>query len=106
MLEVCQSAFFLCLRVINNVNPILGTKFNVTYDPIEKLSKGEITELPSHPELYAMAPKEVFQSIFSLFGRWVVEGLFNVPEDLSLNAKFPEIKTTKLSEIVGAWKGH
>lgn len=56
--------------------------------------------------MYSMAPKEVFQGIFALFGKWIINGDFDVPEDISLNAKFPDIKTTKLSEIVGAWKGH
>ncbi|KAL7920133.1 hypothetical protein ACQKWADRAFT_299444 [Trichoderma austrokoningii] len=83
-----------------------GTKFHVTYDPVEKLNKGEVTELPSHVAMYAIAPKEVFQGIFSLFGKWIIDGGFDVPEDISLNAKFPDIKTTKLSEVIGAWKGH
>ncbi|UKZ95785.1 uncharacterized protein TrAFT101_010600 [Trichoderma asperellum] len=83
-----------------------GTKFNVTHDSVEKLNKGEVTELPSHPAMYSIAPKEVFQGILSLFGKWIIDGGFDVPEEISLNAKFPDIKTTKLSEIVGAWKGH
>ncbi|KAL6872507.1 hypothetical protein HDV57DRAFT_505364 [Trichoderma longibrachiatum] len=83
-----------------------GTKFDVTYDPVEKLSKGEITELPSHKEIYPIFPKAMFQGLFALFSLWIIEGRLDVPEDKSLNAKFPEIQTTKLSEIVGAWKGH
>ncbi|UKZ81497.1 hypothetical protein TrVFT333_009269 [Trichoderma virens FT-333] len=83
-----------------------GTKFTVTYDPPEKLAKGEITELPSHPGMYPYFPKPALQGLFSLFGSWVLDGRLNVPEEKSLNVKFPEIKTTKLAEIVGAWKGH
>ncbi|KAL7906507.1 hypothetical protein GGI35DRAFT_471070 [Trichoderma velutinum] len=83
-----------------------GTKFNVTYDAPEKLAKGEITELPSHSDVYAFFPKPLLQGLFSIFSLWVLDGSLNVPEDKSLNAKFPEIKTTKLAEIVGAWKGH
>lgn len=56
--------------------------------------------------MYSIAPKEVLQGIFSLFGKWIIDGGFDVPEEISLNAKFPDIKTTKLNEIVGAWKGH
>ncbi|KAL6787496.1 hypothetical protein J3E68DRAFT_418144 [Trichoderma sp. SZMC 28012] len=83
-----------------------GTKFTVTYDPPEKLAKGEITELPSHPALYPYFPKPAMQGLFSLFASWVLDGSLKAPEDKSLNAKFPEIKTTKLAEVVGAWKGH
>lgn len=46
------------------------------------------------------------QGLFSLFASWVLDGSLKAPEGKSLNAKFPEIKTTKLAEIVGAWKGH
>ncbi|KAM0263897.1 hypothetical protein ACHAQJ_000932 [Trichoderma viride] len=83
-----------------------GTKFNVAHDSVEKLSKGEITELPSHPNLYSILPKQAFQGLLALFASWIIDGSFDVPEENSLNAKFPEIKTTKLSEIIGAWKGH
>ncbi|KAK1237170.1 hypothetical protein MKX07_006049 [Trichoderma sp. CBMAI-0711] len=83
-----------------------GTKFDVTYDSVEKLAKGEITELPSHREIYPVFPKAMLQGLFALFSLWIVEGRLDVPEDKSLNAQFPEIKTTKLSETVGAWKGH
>ncbi|KAL6872128.1 NAD(P)-binding protein [Trichoderma novae-zelandiae] len=82
-----------------------GAKFDVKYDSVEKLSKGEITELPSHPEVYAVFPKPLMQAFFTLFSLWIIEGRLNLPEEKSLNAKFPEIKTTKLSEIVSAWKG-
>jgi hypothetical protein len=85
---------------------IAGTKFDVTYDSVEKLAKGEITELPSHHEIYPVFPKAMLQGLFALFSLWIVEGRLDVPEEKSLNAKFPQIKTTKLSEIVGAWKGH
>ncbi|KAK4073162.1 uncharacterized protein Triagg1_5442 [Trichoderma aggressivum f. europaeum] len=83
-----------------------GTKFKVTFDSPEKLAKGEITELPSHPDLYAYFPKPALQALFSLFSTWILDGSLIAPADKSLNAKFPEIKTTKLAEIVGAWKGH
>ncbi|KAL7934702.1 hypothetical protein V8C35DRAFT_301619 [Trichoderma chlorosporum] len=93
-------------RLVALAEEARGTKFNVVYDSPEKLAKGEITELPSHPAMYPHLPKPAFQALFSMFARWVLDGRLNMPEEKSLNAKFPEIKTTKLAEIVGAWKGH
>jgi len=77
----------------------------VTYDPIEKLEKGEMTELPSHISLYPFRPKPVIQARFSMFGVLGSNGLMYLPEEKTLNKKFPEIKTTSVREIVSAWKG-
>lgn len=76
------------------------------YDPIEKLQENEITELPSHLEVYPFFPKPALQAFLAMFGRWVVSGRFHVPEDKALNAKFPDIQTSKVNDIVGLWKGH
>lgn len=82
-----------------------GSKFTVTYDPIEKLQRGEITELPSHQQLYPFLPKPMLQGFMALFGRYVVEGKFDLPTDKSLNEKFPEIQTMKVKDIAALWKG-
>lgn len=83
-----------------------GDKFTVTYDPVEKLHKGEVTELPSHPSMYAYIPKPMLSGMLSMFGLWAVYGIMHSSREGSLNEKFPEIKTTSFKEIVGAWKGH
>lgn len=81
-----------------------GSKFNVTYDSVDKLAKGELTELPSHPPIYQFIPKPVVQGLFSMFGVWVTEGVFDFPEDVVLNKKYPEIQTKKLKDVVALWK--
>jgi hypothetical protein len=43
--------------------------------------------------------------LLSKFGLWVANGIMHVPKEGSLNEKFPEIATTSVKEIVGAWKG-
>ncbi|KAI8654201.1 NmrA domain-containing protein [Fusarium sp. Ph1] len=57
-----------------------GTKFTVNYDPVEKLKKGEISELPGQ-------------------GHW------NLPEENSLNRRFPEIETLKVKDAFKGWEG-
>ncbi|KAM0330565.1 hypothetical protein ACHAQA_003512 [Verticillium albo-atrum] len=91
------------LRIAEEVK---GTKFKVTYDSLELLRSGKITELPSHPPMYEHMPKEQIQSIFSVFGLWFHEGLYNLQPEKTLNQVFPEIKAWTVREFLElAWKG-
>ncbi|KAK1472734.1 hypothetical protein CABS01_16200 [Colletotrichum abscissum] len=62
-----------------------GKKFHVTYDSVQKLQSGEITELPGQVAAYSYFPKQWAQQLFSTFGFWVTEGLFDFPKDRALN---------------------
>ncbi|ERS97613.1 hypothetical protein HMPREF1624_05784 [Sporothrix schenckii ATCC 58251] len=83
-----------------------GAKFAVSYDSPASLAKNEITELPLHVAFYKMVPKPMVQGMMAMFGRWVLEGRFDVPVEKTLNVQFPEVKTSSAAEIVGKWKGH
>ncbi|KAM6480970.1 hypothetical protein HDV62DRAFT_398271 [Trichoderma sp. SZMC 28011] len=82
-----------------------GSKFKVTYDSLEKLEKGEASELPSNAAEYKHLPKHILQMYFSKFGQYIIAGLFDTPDEKSLNKVFPEVKTTTVQEVVGLWKG-
>ncbi|KPM41025.1 hypothetical protein AK830_g5565 [Neonectria ditissima] len=83
-----------------------GEKFTVTYDSVEKLQNGEITELPGQIAAYSYFPKEWVQRLFSVFGNWVTEGVFDFPEEKALNKQFPHIKVTTVKEMLNkAWGG-
>jgi hypothetical protein len=82
-----------------------GAKFKVTFDSEEKLAHNEITELPSHPYLYPYFPKPLLVGLLSKFGLWAVKGIMVVPKEGSLNEKFPEVETSSVADVVGAWKG-
>ncbi|KAF4540747.1 NmrA-like family protein [Lasiodiplodia theobromae] len=85
---------------------VKGTKFKVTYDSLDLLRSGKVTELPSHLSLYEHMPKEEIQSIFSVFGIWFHEGLFNLQPKKRLNDVFPHIKAYTVRELLeSAWKG-
>jgi len=82
-----------------------GTKFQVAYDGVDKLRRGEPTELPGQVQIYEYFPKEMFQGIASVFGLWFAEGLFDITPERSLNDSFPEIKTLKVEDMLNkAWK--
>ncbi|KAK0705795.1 hypothetical protein B0T21DRAFT_320564 [Apiosordaria backusii] len=85
-----------------------GVKFDVKYDSVENMRKGEATELPGQVALYKYLPKEVLQGMTSAFGAWFEEGVFELkPEGQGqgfLNEKFPEVKPMKAKEMLEeAW---
>ncbi|KEF62390.1 uncharacterized protein A1O9_00362 [Exophiala aquamarina CBS 119918] len=90
------------LRIAEEVR---GSKFTVTYDSVEKLERGDMTELPSHPAIYPFFPKQIFQQYFSMFALYVTIGLFDFPEEKTLNKEFPEIKTTTVRDMLQNWVG-
>ena len=77
----------------------------MVYDDLEKLKRGEVTELPSQTSLYSTIPREFVQAISSTFGIWVNRGDLDFDENKALNQKLPELKTVKLKELLErAWK--
>jgi hypothetical protein len=79
-----------------------GIPFEVQYDPIEKLEKGEVTELPSHKEELANSPfpEPLARQILALLGRWTIEGQFDVLVEASLNRMFPNIKPLTVRDVL------
>lgn len=83
-----------------------GTKFTVSYDSLETLKSGKITELPSHVSLYPYFPKEQLQGLFAAFGIMFETGAFNFKPEHTINQDFPEIKPKSIKELVSeAWTG-
>lgn len=84
---------------------VKGTKFQVTYDPLEDLKAGKVTELPSHPQLYPFFPKERLQGFLSVLGLIFEQGHFDLKPDRTINQDFPEIKAGTFRELfTKAWK--
>lgn len=69
-----------------------GAKFDTTYDSLESLRAGQITELPSHAEAYPYFPNPMLQGFFASFSILFGEGYLNFQPEKSLNDQFPEIK--------------
>lgn len=81
-----------------------GTKFNITYDSVEKLKKAETTELPGQTAMYPYFPKEALQAISSTFGLWYEEGVLGFKAEKTLNQQFPEVKIWTVKEFLqAAW---
>ncbi|KAF5661914.1 isoflavone reductase like IRL [Fusarium heterosporum] len=79
-------------ELVKIAEDVTGDKFNVTYDSVEKMEKGELTELPGHVPMYSRAPKVILQKMMSAYGLWCEEGAFNLDDSRTLNDVFPDIK--------------
>ncbi|KAH7483720.1 hypothetical protein FOMA001_g7369 [Fusarium oxysporum f. sp. matthiolae] len=101
-----ETKFFNLQKNLASSDTLIGSKFTVSYDALEKLQKGEVTELPSHRESYGFFPKAALQGFLSMLGRYVVEGRLDIPADKALNAKFTDIQTLKVKEAIELWRGH
>lgn len=83
-----------------------GSKFSVTYNDISELRQGRIVDIPAWRELYSTFPKEMFIEMFSAFGLAMAIGDVHFDKSQSLNAKYPDIETTKLRNIIPKyWTG-
>ncbi|KAG4440174.1 hypothetical protein IFR05_004319 [Cadophora sp. M221] len=82
---------------------VTGSKFETSYDSVEKMKRGEITELPSHVLVYPFFPKVALQGMLALFGTWFESGEFDFATSggVYLNEKFPEIKPTSIEQVIG-----
>ena len=84
-----------------------GEKFKVTYDSVEKLKRGETTEIPSQEAVYPFFPKEALHGLAATFGLWWEEGVLGFRPERTLNQQFPEVKTWTVKEFLQeAWGKH
>lgn len=82
-----------------------GTKFSVTYDSVDSLKEGKVSELPSHAAMYGFLPKEQLQGILATFGLMFEGGLFDL-KGPSIAQEFPDIKLRSMKELLTeAWEG-
>ncbi|KAH6967592.1 hypothetical protein BKA56DRAFT_622467 [Ilyonectria sp. MPI-CAGE-AT-0026] len=100
----CYSDKVTLNEVVKLAEKITGSKFDVAYDSVEKLQRGEITELPAHVESYSVIPKKILQEVFATYCLYAIDGLHDFPKENTLNAKFPEIKTTTIEDMLNLWK--
>jgi nucleoside-diphosphate-sugar epimerase len=85
---------------------VRGAKFETSYDSLETLRAGQLTELPSHVAGYPYFPKPMLQSFFSSFSILFEEGYLNLQPEKTLNDQFPDIKARTVKDLLTeAWQG-
>ncbi|KAK5651245.1 hypothetical protein OQA88_12653 [Cercophora sp. LCS_1] len=83
---------------------VKGTKFEVVYDDVEQLKRGESSELPAQVPLYQFIPKQFLSGMAAAMGLWTDQGLFDMKPEKWLNEEV-EIETLKVKEMLEkAWK--
>ncbi|RAK96090.1 NAD(P)-binding protein [Aspergillus ibericus CBS 121593] len=79
---------------------ILGTKFTIHHDSVEKLQRFEVTELPGHRALYKHFPRKAFQWFMATFELFTTDGSSRIMREGALNERFPEIHTLTVKELL------
>ncbi|KAJ4264213.1 hypothetical protein NW762_005407 [Fusarium torreyae] len=82
-----------------------GTEFKVYRDNLDKLGKGEITELPCHIPAYSFFPKEHLQGLYAILESLMAVGEFNLPFEKAINPQFPGIEMLTVKKMFEkTWK--
>ncbi|KAF5600609.1 isoflavone reductase like P3 [Fusarium pseudoanthophilum] len=79
---------------------ISGDKFEITYDSVDLLKSGKVTELPGHIPVYPFFPKEQLQGMLAQFGVLFDQGVFDPRPEKTLNDLFPEIKVMTARDVL------
>jgi hypothetical protein len=96
-LYIDQSARYACAHIFT------GSNFHVVYDDVDKLDRGEITELPSHLLEYDYIPKPFLQNMYAQFSKHIIEGCFNLPDEGALQHLVPDVKPKGVREVLSVW---
>jgi hypothetical protein len=79
------------------------SQFETTYNSLDTLKMGQVTELPAHAAMYPCFPKPMLQGIFAMFGLLSEQGHFDFEPEKSSDS---EVKTRKVKELVEeVWRG-
>ncbi|KAF2025383.1 hypothetical protein EK21DRAFT_76514, partial [Setomelanomma holmii] len=82
---------------------VTGAKWDITYDPIEKLESAQGTVLRQAQGAIEM-PDEALRHMWSEFGTMAVKGLMDISKEGLRNDEFPNIKPMTVREVVeAAW---
>lgn len=83
----------------------VGSKFDVSYDSLETLEAGKVTELPAYEVVYSVYAKEEFDYFLAMVGRSMASGCHDLSFQGSLNELLPHIRTMSTKEFLeNAWK--
>lgn len=92
-------------QLLEMAEEIRGVKFKVTYDSKESIKNGQVT-IPPMPQGDSSSEEEL-KEMTALVSRLTVAGVFKLPDENRLNARFPDIQPVKMKQFLqNAWKGY
>ncbi|RKL27475.1 hypothetical protein BFJ72_g13062 [Fusarium proliferatum] len=71
---------------------VTGDRFEITYDSVELLKSGRVTELPGHMPVYPFFPKGKLQAMLAELGVLFDQGVLDFQPEKTINSLFPDIK--------------
>ncbi|RDW86052.1 putative-like family protein [Aspergillus mulundensis] len=84
--------------LVSLAEEISGSQFQVLRDDIEKLQRGEVTELPIHALAYEHMSKRAFQAFSAASSLWTQDPkIMHIAGEV--NARFPEIQTLTVRRL-------
>lgn len=84
---------------------ILGTKFDVAYDDVEKLKAGQVTELPAQVNAGLFSAGDAYRKFLAFTHLLMANGKFNIDEGRHAKDVFPEIRPKTVKSLLEeAWK--
>lgn len=87
-------------QYVQVVEEVRGEKIQVTYDSLDLLKSGKITELPSHPRMYESVSKDVIQSFLAAFGILFETGEFDLREGYRIQDGLPSLKLQNFRDLL------
>ncbi|KAF5575535.1 nmra-like family [Fusarium pseudocircinatum] len=91
-------------QLVEVAEAIKGTKFSVTNESLDGLKAGKLTELPSQTAMAAYMPPGTLSGILAFFMTLFGTGAMNFQDVSTINAQFPELKTTSVKDSMSkAW---
>ncbi|RAL13873.1 uncharacterized protein BO97DRAFT_366268, partial [Aspergillus homomorphus CBS 101889] len=88
-------------QLLGVAEEVRGREFSVVYDSAEKIKQGQVT-VPAIPPGSSEAEA---REMTALVSRLTIAGVFDLPADNRLNARFPEIVPVKVKDLlVEAWR--
>lgn len=76
----------------------------MTYDSLDLLRSGKVTELPGHVALYDYIPKKELQAILAVLELDLASGVYDFEGQKTLNDVFPDISPITARQVLErAW---
>ncbi|KAE8370008.1 NmrA-like family protein [Aspergillus caelatus] len=92
-------------QLLQLAEEIRGKKFQVVYDSADKIKEGNVT-IPPMPANTGYSAEELKETT-ALVSRLTIAGVFDLPRENRLNARFPDIESTKLKDFLqNTWEAH
>ncbi|CAN9100423.1 unnamed protein product [Alternaria alternata] len=90
-------------KVVETAERVTGEKWEVTYDPIDKLEQGQATLFEQPEGSYAL-PEDATRSMMAEFGVMAVKGIMDITGEGLRNDVFPEVHPITVEALMQkAW---